>query len=32
VHSGLGGVSEHPTIGELLAYLWKGIKARRQLR
>jgi hypothetical protein len=31
VHSGFCGVSEFPSAGELLAYLWKGIKARRQL-
>ena len=30
VHAGSGGLSEFPGIGELLAYIWKGIKARPQ--
>ena len=30
VHGGSGGLSEFPSIGELLAYIWKGIKARQQ--
>ena len=30
VHGGSGGLSEFPSIGELLAYIWKGIKARPQ--
>lgn len=31
VHGGTGGLSEFPSIGELMAYLWNGVKERRQL-